>query len=76
MHIGFPVFWIKNRTETSRFRVFFFRFDCFFGKNRTETKMITPKENNEFLKLMKHSEYSVVEQLKKTLARISMLSLI
>ena len=39
-------------------------------------KPITKEETNEFLKLMKHSEYSVVEQLKKTPARISLLSLI
>jgi hypothetical protein len=34
------------------------------------------EEVNEFLKLMKHSEYSVVDQLKNTSARISLLSLI
>jgi len=39
-------------------------------------KPVTEEETNEFLKLMKHGEYSVVEQLKKTLARISLLSLI
>jgi hypothetical protein len=39
-------------------------------------KPVTEEETNEFLKLMKHSEYSVVEQLKKTPARISLLSLI
>jgi archaellum biogenesis ATPase FlaH len=33
------------------------------------------EEVNEFLKLMKHSEYSVVDQLKNTSARISLLSL-
>jgi len=33
---------------------------------------VTKDETNEFLKLMKHSEYSVVEQLKKTPARISL----
>jgi hypothetical protein len=37
---------------------------------------VTEKESNKFLKLMKHSEYSIVEQLKKTLTRISMLYLI
>jgi hypothetical protein len=39
-------------------------------------KPVTEEETSEFLKLMKHSEYSVVEQLKKTPARISLLSLI
>jgi hypothetical protein len=39
-------------------------------------KPITEEETSEFLKLMKHNEYSVVEQLKKTPARISILSLI
>ena len=39
-------------------------------------KPVTEEETNEFLKLMKHSEYSVVEQLKKTPAKISLLSLI
>ena len=39
-------------------------------------KPVTEEETNEFLKLMKHSEYSVVEKLKKTPARISLLSLI
>jgi len=39
-------------------------------------KPVTEEETNEFLKLVKHSEYSVVEQLKKTPARISLLSLI
>jgi hypothetical protein len=34
------------------------------------------EETNEILKLMKHNEYIVVEQLKKTIARISLLSLI
>jgi hypothetical protein len=29
----------------------------------------------EFMKLMKHSEYNVVDQLKKTLAKISLISL-
>jgi sulfite reductase alpha subunit-like flavoprotein len=39
-------------------------------------KPVTKEETNEFLKLMKHSEYSVVKQPKKTPARISLLSLI
>jgi intein-encoded DNA endonuclease-like protein len=77
MHIGFSGF-LDKKTNQNRLvsGLFFSSLVVFFGKNRTETKMITPKENNEFLKLMKHSEYSVVEQLKKTLAKISMLSLI
>ena len=29
----------------------------------------------EFMKLMKHSEYNVVDQLKKTLAKISLIYL-
>jgi hypothetical protein len=41
-----------------------------------EKKPVTEEKTNEFLKLMKHSEYNVVEQLKKFLARISLLSLI
>lgn len=39
-------------------------------------KLINKEETNEFLKLMKHNEYSVVEQLKKTPTKISLLSLI
>ena len=48
------------------------------GVDMTEkiNKPITEDETNEILKLMKHSEYNVVEQLKKTPARISLLSLI
>ncbi|XP_073268737.1 uncharacterized protein [Populus alba] len=53
------------------------------GKDMTEltktdevNKPVSDEEANEFLKLMKHSEYSVVDQLKKTPARISLLSLI
>jgi hypothetical protein len=38
--------------------------------------LVIEEETNEFLKLMKHSEYSVVKQLKKTHARILLLSLI
>jgi hypothetical protein len=37
---------------------------------------VIEEETNEFLKLMKHSEYSVIKQLKKTHARILLLSLI
>jgi hypothetical protein len=39
-------------------------------------KPVSDEEANEFLKLMKHSEYSVVDQLKKTHAKISLLSLV
>jgi hypothetical protein len=39
-------------------------------------KPITKEETNEFLKLMKHNEYNVIEQIKKTPTRISLLSLI
>ena len=38
-------------------------------------KHVIKKEACEFLKFIKHSEYSVVEQLNKTPARISLLSL-
>ena len=37
---------------------------------------ITEAEGSEFLKFIKHSEYNVVEQLHKTPARISLLSLL
>ena len=37
---------------------------------------VTEEETNEFLKLMKHSEYDIVEQLKRTPAKISLLSLV
>ncbi|XP_073264252.1 uncharacterized protein [Populus alba] len=39
-------------------------------------KPVTEEETNEFLKLMKHSEYCIVDQLKKTPAKISIMSLI
>ena len=39
-------------------------------------KPVTQEETNEFLKLMKHSEYCIVDQLKKTPAKISIMSLI
>jgi hypothetical protein len=52
------------------------------GKNMVElaktdevNKPVSDEEANEFLKLMRHSEYSVVDQLKKTPTRISLLSL-
>ena len=41
-----------------------------------ESQPIVQKEACEFLKFIKHSEYSVVEQLNKMPARISMLSLL
>lgn len=37
-------------------------------------KPITEEETNDLLKLIKHNEYSVVEQLKRTPAKISLLS--
>ena len=37
---------------------------------------VSKAEANEFLKFIKHSEYSIVEQLHKLLAKISLLSLI
>jgi hypothetical protein len=37
---------------------------------------VTKEESNEFLKLIKHSEYCIVDQLKKTPARISLMILI
>ena len=36
---------------------------------------VTEKEANEFLKFIKHSEYSIVEQLHKLPAKISLLAL-
>ena len=36
---------------------------------------ISKAEDNEFLKFIKHNEYSIVEQLHKLLAKISLLSL-
>ena len=39
-------------------------------------KPMTEEEINEFLKLIKHSEYCIVDQLKKTPAKISIMSLI
>jgi len=52
MHIGFSGFLDtkpdRNQPVWVGFGSLFFRFGCFFGKNRTKTKMITPKENNEF----------------------------
>jgi len=39
-------------------------------------KLVSNEEAGEFLKLTKNSEFNVVEQLKKTSARISLMSLI
>jgi hypothetical protein len=39
-------------------------------------KLVSDEEASEFLKLVKHDEYSMVDQLKKTLARISLLLLV
>ena len=36
---------------------------------------VTEKKADEFLKFIKHSEYSIVEQLHKLLAKISLLAL-
>ena len=38
-------------------------------------KSVSKTEANEFLKFIKHSEYSIVEQLHKLLAKISLLAL-
>ncbi|XP_012453560.2 uncharacterized protein LOC105775604 [Gossypium raimondii] len=49
------------------------------GAVRSESpvnKPVTENEAREFLKFLKHSEYSVVEQLHKQLARISVLALL
>jgi mevalonate pyrophosphate decarboxylase len=45
-------------------------------KDMEVKKLISEEETNEFLKLMKHNMYSMVEQLKKTSAFISLISLI
>ena len=47
-----------------------------FEKELEVNKPVIEEETNEFLKLMKHSEYCVVDQLKKTPAKISIMSLI
>jgi len=39
-------------------------------------KPMIEEETNEFLKLIKHSENCIVDQLKKTPAKISIMSLI
>ena len=47
-----------------------------FEKELEVNKPVTEEETNEFLKLMKHSEYCVVDQLKKNPAKISIMFLI
>jgi len=37
---------------------------------------MSEEKAHKFLKLMKHNEYNIVEKLKKTPARISLMSLI
>jgi hypothetical protein len=39
-------------------------------------KLVNEEEVGEFLKLMKHNKYNVVDRLKKTLVRISLMSFI
>ena len=38
-------------------------------------ELVTEEEANEFLKFIKHSEYSIIEQLHKLPAKISLLAL-
>jgi hypothetical protein len=47
-----------------------------FDKALEVNKPVIEEESNEFLKLIKHSEYCIVDQLKKTPTRISLMSLI
>ena len=44
-------------------------------KDMKINKAVSEEETGESLKPMKHIEYSVIEQLKKTSARISLVSL-
>ena len=44
--------------------------------SRDASRPLTEKEAGEFLKFVKHSEYSIVEQLNKTPTKISLLSLL
>ena len=39
-------------------------------------KPMTKDDSNDFLKLIKHSEYCILDRLKKTLVRISLMPLI
>ena len=61
---------LKNKERPSREKK---------GKDKevleSTSKPVTEKEASEFLKFIKHSEYIVIEQLNKTPARISLLSL-
>ena len=45
-------------------------------KEMEVNKLVTEDDSNEFLKLIKHSESYIVDQLRKTPARISLMSLI
>lgn len=45
-------------------------------RNTDHKKPVTEKEACEFLKLIKESEYKVIEQLNRRPARISLLSLV
>lgn len=46
------------------------------GKETVEVREVSDKEAQEFLKVMRQSEYRVVDQLNQTPAKISMLSLL
>jgi len=45
------------------------------NKELKVNKPMTEEESNEFLKLISHNEYCIVDQLKKTPNRISLISL-
>ena len=47
-----------------------------FDKEFEVNKSVTEEEINEFLKLMKYSEYSIVDQLKKISVKIFIMFLI
>jgi len=47
-----------------------------FDKELEVNKPVVEKESNDFLKLIKYSEYYIVDQLKETLSRIFLMSLI
>ena len=47
-----------------------------YDKEKEANRPMMEEETNEFLKLMKHNEYCVLDQLKKTPAKISIMSLI
>ncbi|RDX88895.1 hypothetical protein CR513_29438, partial [Mucuna pruriens] len=46
------------------------------GKMEEQPKASEEREANEFLKLIRHSEYEMMDQLNKTSARISLLALL